>query len=189
MLSRQLNLPFMQLNNGKNHTPIANLRLKTPGTPKLMPKWLGLLTITGRKKTLWLIDWLCPNPFAFMTFFHVSLLKKYHGAARQQQQPFSFLENGRRILPGRTIVTHRVREVTTRKATKHRSKVTKPVVEYLIKWEGYDDDQNTWEPESSLLEDYEKEKKKRSPSIATRTWFISPFSPTLNVYVYKRLNR
>ena len=51
------------------------------------------------------------------------------------------------------MVSHCVRMVTTKCASKHVSKQQKPVKEYLIKWEGYSDDHYTWEPEEILTED------------------------------------
>ena len=150
-----------------------NIRLKMPGTPKLMPKWLGPLTVTDRINSV-AYRLALPKSLRIHDVFHVSLLKKYHGSARQQQQPLSFIENGQEYFRVERIVTHRVREITTRKATKHRSKATKPIVEYLIKWEGYDDDQNTWEPESILLEDSETEKLLNRYKDVVKHSFLTP---------------
>jgi len=38
-------------------------------------------------------------------------------------------------------------------ACKHRAKKEKAMTEFLVKWEGYSDDHNTWEPEEILTED------------------------------------
>ena len=134
-----------------------NIRLKVPGTPKLMPKWLGPLKITERINAV-AYRLALPPAHKIHDVFHVSLLKKYHEGGRHRSTPFSFIENGQEYFRVERILSHRVRHITTRRGTKHCSKAKQPLIEYLIKWEGLDDDQNTWEPESILLEDSETEK-------------------------------
>jgi hypothetical protein len=129
-----------------------NLRLKVPGTPKLMPKWLGPLKVLKRvspvayKVTL-------PPALRVHDVFHVSLLKPFHSRGHVEPQPFSFIEDGQEYFRVERIISHRVRQITTRRASKHRPRQTQYITEYLVKWEGYSDDDNSWEPESILRED------------------------------------
>ena len=50
------------------------------------------------------------------------------------------------------ILNHRDLEVTVRRATKHKPAKTTLQREYYIKWQGYTDDHNSWEPASSVAE-------------------------------------
>mmetsp|Transcript_33178 Transcript_33178/g.51862 ORF Transcript_33178/g.51862 Transcript_33178/m.51862 type:complete len:171 (-) Transcript_33178:66-578(-) len=60
--------------------------------------------------------------------------------------------------------TYAVEKIVDKRTTKGR-------VEYLLKWEGYPDAENTWEPASilhhcsELIAEFEKERKKRTSSI------------------------
>ena len=134
-----------------------NLRLKVPGTPKLMPKWLGPLTVIERVNSV-AYRLALPKALRIHDVFHVSLIKQYRDAGRTQPQPFSFMENGQEYFKVERILNHRLRHTTTRRKSKHRPTRTQYTLEYLIKWEGFDDDQNTWEPESILREDSETER-------------------------------
>ena len=94
-----------------------------------MPKWLGPLKITERINAV-AYRLALPPALKIHDVFHVSL-------------PISFIENGQEYFRVERILSHCVRHITTRRGTKHRSKAKQPLFEYLIKWEGLDDDQNT----------------------------------------------
>jgi len=129
-----------------------NLKLRLPGTPKLMPKWVGPLKVIERvNQVAYRLE--LPPTLRVHGVFHVSLLKPYRSDGRTQPPPLSFNMDGEEFFRVERIVSHRVRWITTRKATKKRPKVQKPLLEYLIKWEGYSDIHNTWEPEYILRED------------------------------------
>jgi hypothetical protein len=133
-----------------------NIRLKVPGTPKLMPKWLGPLTIIEKINPV-AYRLALPPALQIHNVFHVALLKRYHNSGRAEPQPFSFIDNGQEYFKVERILNHRPRDVVTRRATKHRPKQTQRTYEFLVKWEGYDDDHNTWEPEYILREDSKTE--------------------------------
>jgi len=117
-----------------------------------MPKWIGPLKVVEQiNDVAYRLE--LPANLRIHDVFHVSLLKKYYKDGRTQPPPLSFIVDGEEYFRVERIVSHRVRMVTTRQASKHRPKKQKAVYEYLIKWEGYSWDHNTWEPESILLED------------------------------------
>jgi len=129
-----------------------NVKIRKPGTPKLMPKWIGPLKVIEKINPVAYRLELPPN-LRIHNVFHVSLMQKYRKDGRIQPPPLSFWVDEQEYFHVEQIVSHRVRMVTTKRASKHVSKQQKPVMEYLIKWEGYSDDHNTWEPEEILTED------------------------------------
>ena len=133
-----------------------NITMKMPGTPKLMPKWIGPFTVTERIGEV-AFRLALPPSLRIHDVFHVSLLKRYRSNGSIQPPPLPIIVDGEEYFHVDRIITHRVKWVTVRKP-KHKPKVQKPVVEYLIKWEGYSDEHNTWEPEHILTEDSETQK-------------------------------
>jgi len=82
--------------------------------------------------------------------FHASLLKPYVRGANVQPPPMPTVVNGEECFEVDQILNHRDRKIHVRKATKHTLKEFKLQREYLVKWRGYSDDHNTWEPASMV---------------------------------------
>jgi len=143
-----------------------NIRLRNPGSPKFMPKWLGPFTIIDtcdkhRSREFESVHPENPGPTAVRLdlpasmrihdVFHVSLLKPYKSDGSRQPPPMPIELEGEEWFIVESILNHRDRQVVT-PPTKAKKKPKKPKVvrEYLIKWKGYTDDHNTWEPEENV---------------------------------------
>ena len=126
-----------------------NIKLKHPGSPKLLPKWIGPFPVervvneVAYKLTL-------PANYRIHDVFHVSLMKPYRSDGRVQPPPPPLEVDGEEWLLVERILDHR--------DIKYRKKVVRR--EYLVKWEGYGPEHNSWEPESQVtsgaLEAYEQ---------------------------------
>jgi len=128
-----------------------NLSMKMPGTPKFMPKWIGPFTVIQRiGPVAYRLE--LPPSLKVHDVFHVSLLKRYRSDGTIQPPPLPIIVDGQEYFHIDRILSHRVRWITMRKASKHRPRLQKPLLEYLVKWEGYTDEHNTWEPEDILTE-------------------------------------
>jgi hypothetical protein len=89
--------------------------------------------------------------------FHVSLLKPYHDGTqdfparqRHDRPPPELLPSGEEVFEVERILDKRTQRIRGRN-----------VVQYLIKWKGYPDSDNTWEPRhhlhcDTLLEEFDK---------------------------------
>ena len=145
-----------------------NIRLLNPGTPKLLPKWLGPFTIIdycGNHKTppkggdpdnvpentvAYKLD--LPDHMRMHDVFHVSLLKRYNRDRRVQPPPIPIVVDGEERYHVERILDHRDIAITVKKKTKHSPAKVEQLRQYLVKWSGYGDEHNSWEPEESVSE-------------------------------------
>ena len=126
-----------------------NFRMKK-GVRKLSPLFLGPYPIQEMVGPNAARLALSPSMSRFHPVFHVSLLKPYHaekGYQPPQQSPELVDTSTEPMFTIEKILGKRLKTIG-----KTRSKKRKTRVEYLIKWEGYDDTNNSWEPAENLNE-------------------------------------
>ena len=141
-----------------------NIKILSPGcTNKLLPKWLGPFTIIGycgRHQTppengvaeVVAYKLSLPEYMRIHDVFHVSLLKPYHRDGRQQPPPLPICVEGEEWFTVEKILNHEDRDVITKRATKRAPKVNEKQRFYLVKWLGYGNEHNSWEPEHYVCE-------------------------------------
>ena len=112
------------------------------GAKKLMPKWLGPFTVTqlvGRPGHEVAVKLELPAEWRHHPVFHVSLLKPYIGNQRYTPPgPVDWID-GEPMWKVERILDHQVKKVGKR-----------TLYTYLIKWQGYSAEHNSWEPEGHL---------------------------------------
>ncbi len=122
-----------------------NVRWKSRGTPKLMPRWVGPYKVLERVGPVaYRID--LPASMTMWPVFHVSLLQPWREDGRLQPPPPKVLLNGETVF-------------TVEKILNHRTGRRKNMKEFLVRWEGYDPANDSWEPEANihdptLVQDY-----------------------------------
>jgi hypothetical protein len=118
----------------------ANIRLKAVGSPKLLPRFVGPFKVVHKvSSTVYRLD--LPERWQIHNAFHVALLKPYHKSDRVQPLPPPLTFQGAdNVFEVERILLHR--DVKRGKRT---------VREFLIKWQGYGPEHNTWEPERNLV--------------------------------------
>lgn len=112
-----------------------NIRLKSPGTGKLLPKYIGpfkVLQKVGRQA--YKLD--LPEHFRMHDVFHVSLLEPYSDNGKYQPPPAAVMIEGE--------PEFEVDQILSTRQHNRRSR------EYLVQWTGYGSEYNTWEPEKNL---------------------------------------
>jgi len=121
-----------------------NIKIKMKGTPKLLPKWLGpfkvIKMINPNAYKLQLPDSLKIHPV-----FHVSLLKPYLSGRAKPPPPPEVIDDEFEY-EVESILDH---EDKVLRRKRNRQKTPVYVRRYLVKWKGYDESYNTWEPESN----------------------------------------
>jgi hypothetical protein len=123
----------------------SNIKLKTPGARKLLPRWIGPFEIVKRIGVV-AYRLKLPETMEIHNVFHVSLLKPYKANGRVKPPPPPVIENHDISYEVERVLQHEVRGSRSR-----------PVKFYLIKWLGYGLEHNSWEPESNLSPEVLKE--------------------------------
>ena len=121
-----------------------NLRFKV-GKKKFHPKFIGpfkILSMVPGSNNAARLE-LPASYSRIHPVFHVSLFKPYHKDAHAPPPaPEPMVEDGIPMYKVERILSTRMRRQGKRK-----------VQEFLIKWEGYDDAHNSWEPRKNLTDD------------------------------------
>ncbi len=121
-----------------------NIPLKTTGSRKLVPRWLGPFRVEERVGPVaYKLD-LVESMQRLHHIFHVSQLKAYvppAGAKGRRSPPPIVLDNGALEWEVETILYH------SKRPCKKRGK---EVFDYLIKWKGFGVEHNSWEPEENM---------------------------------------
>lgn len=143
-----------------------NLKLAIDGqTPKLMSKYIGPFPIIRMAGPL-ACELALPSSMRIHPVFHVNLLKPYHDGASQfpfrpipDRPPPDILPDGEEAWEVERILNKRERKIGRNGSVR---------LEYLVKWKGYADHDNTWEPVSNLK--YAKERIDEFERQANRRW-------------------
>ena len=118
-----------------------NVRWRSPGAPKLMPRFVGPFVVSEViGKVAYRLD--LPVVMKMHPVFHVSLLQEWHPAGNLQPPPPRFVLSGEQVYTVDRILDHRLGHHGRRK---HLN-------EFLIRWEGYGPEHDSWEPEANLLD-------------------------------------
>jgi hypothetical protein len=116
-----------------------NLKLKGNNPRKLLPRFIGpfkVLKCVGRVS--YKLD--LPEHMKIHDVFHVSLLHPYKSDGRRHMPPPELVD-GEYEFTVQSITAHRVSVVGGKRQQARRTKV-----EYLVTWDGYGREHDTWEP-------------------------------------------
>ena len=123
-----------------------NLKLKVRKDTKLLPKYVGPVTVLKCIGSIAYVVELPPQ-WRVHNVFHVSLLRKYTQRGEEGHvaaPPAAWLAD-EPLYEVDSILDH-----TQRPATR-KTRRTRYITKFLIKWFGYDHLHNSWEPETNLL--------------------------------------
>ena len=117
-----------------------NLKLKHPGSKKLLPRWVGPFTVEHRIGPIAYCLALPDSMHTVHPVFHVSRLAEYHTDGWCQPPPPPIELEGELEYEVEKILDKRTYKIGRRNR-----------LEYLIQWRGYDHAHDSWEPVSNLL--------------------------------------
>ena len=138
------------LEPGVDQVMLHTKNLKLQGTKKLLPRWLGPFEILER---IGEVSYKLALPKAMRRIhpvFHVSLLKRFKASVSggESRPPMPLFEDvGGPVFEVERILSHRDMQQSTGKGRRKKT-----VRQYLIRWKGYDSSNDTWEPESNLVD-------------------------------------
>jgi hypothetical protein len=120
-------------------SPKYLLRESSKYTAKLMPRYIdpyAVLAKVGKVSYHLTLD----TTMKVHPVSHVSLLKPYHGDGVYQPPPLPYQLDGDTVYLVSRVLDHGY-------ITRGRSK---PQLQYLVHWEGYGSEHDSWEPENNL---------------------------------------
>jgi hypothetical protein len=117
-----------------------HLTIVTTGVPKLLPRYLGPFKVLQMVGTA-AVKLELPSHWKVHNVFHVSLTKPWKGSPPTTPEPVEV--EGYPEYTVETILSHDLR--SKRKGQQ--------VIYYLVKWEGFGSEHNSWEPEANLTSD------------------------------------
>ena len=119
-----------------------NVRWKSPGAPKLMPRYIGPFNVVEKIcKLAYRVE--LPPTVKMHSVFHASLLQPWRKNGSVQAAPPRFLVNRESVFTVDRILDERPMQ---------RSGHRKSFKEVLFRWEGYDPEHDSWEPEANILD-------------------------------------
>jgi len=125
-----------------------HIKIKTVGTKKLLPKFLGPFIVLKRIGTLAYELELTPDMPRVHSVFHVSLLRPFT-PGKTPPPPMPTVIEGDAEWEVERIINHRDRTIPRRPSRAARNPAYPQkdafVREYLVKWVGFGHDSNTWQ--------------------------------------------
>ena len=130
----------------------AHIFKRSPGTAKLLPKWIGPFIISVRIGEV-AFRLILPASMKIHDVFHASLLKTWHESDKRQPPPATLFIDGSVEYEVERILDHAERHVNGAEGsdrTQRKRGKSKVLRDFLVKWRGYGPKHNTWEPESNI---------------------------------------